>query len=84
MSLIAYYRHLGKGKFKQITAEDVKKLKEINLTSAVLIIDRIMFINNFNTAFSVAEVKQTLDFVDKLKEKRNEGKPTNSSSTTRI
>jgi hypothetical protein len=76
MSLIAYYRHLGKGKFKQITAEDVKKLKEINLTSAVLTIDKIMFINNFNTAFSVTECKQILEFVESLKQK-DDSKSTN-------
>lgn len=69
MSLVAYYRHLGKGKFKQITAEDVKKLKEINLTSAVLTVDRVMFINNFNTSFSVTECKQILEFVQSLKKK---------------
>ena len=76
MSLIAYYRHLGKGKFKQITAEDVEKLKEINLTSAVLTIDKIMFINNFNTAFSVTECKQILEFVESLKQK-DDSKSTN-------
>jgi hypothetical protein len=76
MSLVAYYRHLGKGKFKQITAEDVKKLKEINLTSAVLTIDKIMFINNFNTAFSVTECKQILEFVESLKQK-DDSKSTN-------
>jgi hypothetical protein len=83
MSLIAYYRHLGKGKFKQITAEDVEKLKEINLTSAVLTIDKIMFINNFNTAFSVTECKQILEFVESLKQK-DENKSTNNISFTRI
>jgi hypothetical protein len=67
MSLVAYYRHLGKGKFKQITAEDVKQLKKINLTSAVMTVDKIMFINNFNTAFSVTECKQILEFVQSLK-----------------
>jgi hypothetical protein len=76
MSLIAYYRHLGKGKFKQITAEDVEKLKEINLTSAVLTIDKIMFINNFNTAFSVTECKQIIKFVESLKQK-DDSKSTN-------
>lgn len=75
MSLVAYYRHLGKGKFKQITAEDVEKLKEINLTSAVLTIDKIMFINNFNTAFSVTECKQILEFVESLKKKKDERNP---------
>lgn len=69
MSLIAYYRHLGKGKFKQITAEEVKKLKEIDLTSAILTVDKIMFVNNFNTAFSVTECKQILEFVQSLKKK---------------
>lgn len=72
MSLIGYYRHLGKGKFKQITAEEVKKLKEINLTSAVLTVDRYMFLNNFNTAFSVTECKQILEFVESLKKKEYE------------
>lgn len=77
MSLIGYYRHLGKGKFKQITAEDVKKLKEINNTSAVLTVDRYMFLNNFNTAFSVTECKQILEFVESLKKKNNENKSSN-------
>jgi hypothetical protein len=84
MSLIGYYRHLGKGKFKQITAEEVEKLKEINNTSAVLTVDRYMFLNNFNTAFSVTECKQILDFVESLKKKKHEDKSTNSSSTTGI
>jgi hypothetical protein len=74
MSIVAYYRHLGKGKFKQITAEDVKKLKEINLTSAVLTVDKVMFINNFNTAFSVTECKQIIKFVKTLR--KNENKST--------
>lgn len=77
MSLLGYYRHLGKGKFKQITAEEVKKLKEINLTSAVLTVDRYMFLNNFNTAFSVTECKQILEFVESLKKKNNENKSSN-------
>ena len=84
MSLVAYYRHLGKGKFKQITAEDVKKLKEINLTSAVITVDKIMFINNFNTAFSVTEVKKIIEFVENLKNKKDENKSTDPNSTTRI
>jgi hypothetical protein len=74
MSIVAYYRDLGKGKFKQITAEDVKKLKEINLTSAVLTVDKVMFINNFNTAFSVTECKQIIEFVKTLR--KNENKST--------
>lgn len=77
MSLLGYYRHLGKGKFKQITAEEVKKLKEINLTSAIVTVDRYMFLNNYNTAFSVAECKKILDFVESLKKKSDEDKPTN-------
>jgi hypothetical protein len=77
MSLIAFYRHLGKGKFKQITSEEVKKLKEINLTSAILTVDRIMFINNFNTAFSVSECKQILKFVEQLNQKKDENKSSN-------
>ena len=77
MSLLGYYRHLGKGKFKQITTEEVKKLKEINNTSAVLTVDRYMFLNNFNTAFSVTECKQILEFVESLKKKSDEDKPTN-------
>ena len=77
MSLLGYYRHLGKGKFKQITAEEVKKLKEIDLTSAVLTVDRYMFLNNFNTAFSVTECKQILEFVESLKKKNNENKSSN-------
>ena len=77
MSLLSYYRHLGKGKFKQITAEEVKKLKEINLTSAVLTVDRYMFLNNFNTAFSVTECKQIIEFVESLKKKNNENKSSN-------
>lgn len=77
MSLIGYYRHLGKGKFKQITAEEVKKLKEINLTSAVLTVDKYMFLNNFNTAFSVTECKQIIEFVESLKKKNNENKSSN-------
>jgi hypothetical protein len=81
MSLVAYYRHLGKGKFKQITAEDVKKLKKINLTSAVLTIDKIMFINNFNTAFSVTECKQILEFVESLKQKDENKSPNFFSSS---
>jgi hypothetical protein len=70
--MLTYYRHLGKGKFKLITAEDVKKLKEINLTSAVLTVDKKMFINNFNTAFSVTECKQIIEFVESLKKKKDE------------
>lgn len=77
MSLLGFYRHLGQGKFKQITAEEVVNLKEINSTSAVLTVDRYMFLNNFNTAFSVTECKQILDFVESLKKKSNEDKPTN-------
>ena len=72
MSLLGYYRHLGKGKFKQITAEDVKKLKEIDFTSAIVTVDRYMFLNNYNTAFSVTECKKILDFVESLKKKNNE------------
>lgn len=77
MSLLGFYRHLGKGKFKQITAEEVVNLKEINSTSAVLTVDRYMFLNNFNTAFSVTECKQILEFVESLKKKSDEDKPTN-------
>lgn len=77
MSLLGYYRHLGKGKFKQITAEEVKKLKEINLTSAIVTVDRYMFLNNYNTAFSVTECKQILEFVESLKKKNNENKSSN-------
>ena len=77
MSLLGYYRHLGKGKFKQITAEEVKKLKEINLTSAILTVDRYMFVNNYNTAFSVTECKKILEFVASLKKKNNENKSSN-------
>lgn len=77
MSLLGYYRHLGKGKFKQITAEEVKKLKEINLTSAIVTVDRYMFLNNYNTSFSVTECKKILDFVESLKKRDNENKPSN-------
>lgn len=76
MSLLGFYRHLGKGKFKQITAEEVVNLKEISSTSAVLTVDRYMFLNNFNTAFSVTECKQILEFVESLKKKSDEDKPT--------
>jgi hypothetical protein len=82
--MLIYYRHLGKGKFKQITAKDVEKLKEINLTSAVLTVDKKMFINNFNTAFSVTEIRKILDFVKSLKKKEDENKSTNSSSITGV
>jgi hypothetical protein len=84
MSLVAYYRHLGQGKFKQITAEDVKKLKKINLTSAVLTVDRIMFVNNYNTAFSLTEVRQIVEFVEHLKQNTNENKSTNSNNIAGI
>lgn len=77
MSIIAYYRHLGQGKFKQITSKQVKELKEINLASAVLTVDRYMFLNNFNTAFSVTECKQILAFVNQLKKKQDENKSSN-------
>lgn len=77
MSLLGYYRHLGKGKFKQITAEEVKQLKEINLTSAIVTVDRYMFLNNYNTAFSVTECKKILEFVASLKKKNNENKSSN-------
>lgn len=72
MSLVAFYRYLGKGKFKQITSEEVKALKEISATSAIVTVDRRMFINNYNTAFSVTEVRKILDFVESLKKKENE------------
>lgn len=77
MSLLGYYRHLGEGKFKQITAEEVKKLKEISLTSAIVTVDRYMFLNNYNTAFSVTECKKILEFVASLKKKNNENKSSN-------
>lgn len=77
MSIIAYYRHLGKGKFKQITHKQVKELKEINLASAMLTVDRYVFLNNFNTAFTVIECKQILEFVNQLKDKENENKSSN-------
>jgi hypothetical protein len=70
MSLVAYYRHLGKGKFKEITSEEVKALKEISATSAIVTVDRRMFINNYNTAFSLTEVRKILDFVESLKKKK--------------
>lgn len=84
MSLVAYYRHLGKGKFKEITSEEVKALKEINLTSAILTVDKRMFLNNFNTAFSLTEVRKIIEFVENLKNKKDENKSTDSNSTTRI
>lgn len=77
MSIIAYYRHLGQGKFKQISTKEVKELKEINLASAVLTVDRYMFLNNFNTSFSVRECKQILAFVNQLKKKQDENKSSN-------
>lgn len=77
MNLITYYRHLGKGKFKQITAEEVKKLKEIKLTNAIMTIDKYVFLNNYNTSFNIVECKQILDFVESLKKKNNENKSTN-------
>lgn len=77
MSVLGYYRYLGKGKFKQITTEEVKKLKEINLTSAIVTVDRYMFLNNYNTAFSVTECKKILEFVESLKKKGNENKSSN-------
>lgn len=79
--MITYYRHLGKGKFKEITSEEVKALKEINLTSAVLTVDKKMFINNFNTAFSLTEVRKIIEFVKSLNKKQNENKSSNSIST---
>lgn len=84
MSLIAYYRHLGNGKFKEITSEEVKALKEISATSAIVTVDKKMFINNFNTAFSLTEVKKILEFVESLKKKQDENKSTNSISTTGV
>lgn len=77
MSIIAYYRHLGKGKFKQITYKQVKELKEINVASAMVTVDRYVFLNNFNTAFSVTECKQILEFVNQLKKKQDENKSSN-------
>jgi hypothetical protein len=77
MSIITYYRHLGQGKFKSITPKQVKELKEINLASAIVTVDRYMFLNNFNTAFSVTECKQIVAFVKQLKEKQDENKSSN-------
>lgn len=84
MSLIAYYRHLGKGKFKQITLEEVRALKEISATSAIVTVDRRMFINNYNTAFSLTEIRKILDFVESLKKKEDENKSTNHISTSGV
>jgi hypothetical protein len=84
MSLVAFYKHLGKGKFKEITSEEVKALKEISATSAIVTVDRRMFINNYNTAFSFTEIKKILDFAQSLKKKEDENKYTNSNSTSGV
>lgn len=65
MSVLGYYRHLGRGKFKQIAEEDAKNLKQNN--PATVTVDRHMFINNQSTAFSSAEFRQILEFINSKK-----------------
>ena len=67
MSIIAFYRYLGKGKIKQVAKEDVK---DITNPSAICTVDRVMILQTFNQSFKLEEVKEITEFVQSLKKKK--------------
>lgn len=81
MSIVAFYKYLGKGKIKPVAKE---ALDQITNPSAVCTVDRIMVLQSFNQSFTLAEVKEITEFVQSLNKKKDENKSTNHSSTTGV
>lgn len=69
MSIIAFYKYLGKGKIKPVAKEEVK---DITNPSAICTVDRVMVLQSFNQSFKLEEVKEITEFVQSLKKKENE------------
>ena len=81
MSILAFYKYLGKGKIKPVAKE---ALDQITNPSAMCTVNRIMVIQSFNQSFTLEEVKEITEFVQSLKKKKDENKSSNPSSTTRV
>jgi hypothetical protein len=67
MSIVAFYKYLGKGKIKPVAKEAVA---EITNPSAICTVDRVMVLQSFNQTFTLAEVKEITEFVQSLKKKK--------------
>jgi hypothetical protein len=66
MSLLSYYQYLGKGKIRPVDIDTIKKLTNLR---AICTIQEHMIINSFNTSFTLEEVKEIVEFVNKKIEK---------------
>lgn len=81
MSIVAFYKYLGKGKIKRVAKEDVK---EITNPSAICTVDRVMVLQSFNQSFKLEEVKEITEFVQSLKKEKHEDKSPNSISSSGV
>ncbi len=72
MSMLTYYKYLGKGKIKPI---DIDKVKKLSNPGAICTVQKHMVINTFNKTFTLEEVKEIVEFVI-LKIEKNENKHT--------
>ena len=66
MSILAFYKYLGKGKIKPVAKE---ALDQITNPSAMCTVNRIMVIQSFNQSFTLEEVKEITEFVKSLNKK---------------
>jgi acyl CoA:acetate/3-ketoacid CoA transferase beta subunit len=81
MSIIAFYKYLGKGKIKPVAKEDVK---DITNPSAICTVNRIMVLQSFNQSFTLEEVKEITEFVQSLNKKKDENKSSNCNNTSGV
>jgi hypothetical protein len=81
MSIIAFYKYLGKGKIKPVSKEAIDIITN---PSAICTVDRVMVLQSFNQSFKLEEVKEITEFVQSLKKKEDENKSTNHISTSGV
>lgn len=62
MSLLNYYQYLGKGKIKSVDIDTIKKLTN---PGAICTVQSHMVINVFDVTFTLEQVKEIVEFVNK-------------------
>ena len=81
MSIVAFYKYLGKGKIKPVAKES---LDIITNPSAICTVDRVMVLQTFNQSFTLEEVREITEFVQSLKKKKDENKSPNFFSSSGV
>lgn len=81
MSIVAFYKYLGKGKIKPVAKEAIDVITN---PSAICTVNRVMVLQSFNQSFTLDEVKEITEFVQSLNKKKDENKSTNNISSSGV